>query len=66
MSFYYAQINEENICMAVSELSGDMSEYPNLIRIESYDTSLLGKKWNGFDWEEIEKKQFPLEIPINS
>lgn len=53
MSFYYAQINEENICIAVSELSGDMSEYSNLLKIESFDTSLMGKKWNGTDWEEV-------------
>lgn len=53
MSFYYAQINEENICVAVSELSGDMSEYSNLLKIESFDTSLMGKKWNGTDWEEV-------------
>ena len=58
MSFYYAQINEENICVAVSELAGDMSEYPNLLRIESFDSSLLNKKWNGTDWEEV-----PLPTP---
>jgi len=53
MSFYYAQINEENICIGVSELSEDMSEYPNLLRIESFDISLLNKKWTGEEWEEV-------------
>lgn len=53
MSFYYAQINEENICTAVSELAADMSDHSNLLSIESLDLSLLGKKWNGSDWEEV-------------
>ena len=53
MSFYYAQINEKNICVAVSELARDMSEYSSLLRIESFDTSLLGKRWTGSGWEEV-------------
>jgi hypothetical protein len=61
MSFYYAQVNEENICVAVSELAGDMSKYSNLLRIESFDSSLLGKKWNGTDWEEV-----PQPEPLSS
>jgi hypothetical protein len=51
MSFYYAQINEQNICLAVSELAAEMSE-SNLISIDTFDTSLLGKMWNGSSWEE--------------
>lgn len=54
MSFYYAQINEENICSAVSELAAEMNEL-NLIAINSLDTSLLGKLWNGSSWEEVQK-----------
>jgi hypothetical protein len=52
MSFYYAQINEQNICSAVSELAVEMSE-SNLISINTFDTSLLGKLWNGSSWEEV-------------
>jgi hypothetical protein len=58
MSFYYAQINEENICTGVSELAADMSSHKNLIPISSIDSSLLGKKWNSIDWEEV-----PLPTP---
>jgi hypothetical protein len=58
MSFYYAQINEENICTAVSELAGDMSSHDNLIPISSVDSSLLGKRWTGSGWEEV-----PLPTP---
>lgn len=50
---YYAQINsKENICHTISELSG-VVENENLIEIDSYDLSLLGKKWNGSSWEEV-------------
>lgn len=49
MEYYYAQINEDNICFAVSQLSGEMSQ-PDLIRLETFDLSLLGKIWNGAEW----------------
>lgn len=53
MEYYYAQLDENSICFVVTQNSGDMSQYPNLIRIQSFDDSLLGKKWNGTDWEEV-------------
>lgn len=49
MSFYYAQINEENICCAVSELAAEMN-HPNLISLDELDNSILGKIWNGSEW----------------
>ena len=55
MSFYYAQINEENICSAVSQLAAEMNE-SNLIRIDSFDTSLFGKIWTGESWEEVQEE----------
>lgn len=51
MSFYYAQINENNICCGVSELATEMDN-SNLILIDELDTSILGKIWNGFEWSE--------------
>lgn len=51
--FYYAQINEENICVGVSDLSGEVSA-DNMIRIDTMDTSLLGKKYNSGNWETVE------------
>ena len=54
---YYAQINlENNICHTISELS-DIVERENLIVIEEYDLSLLGKKWNGSGWEEVKVEE---------
>ena len=45
MSHFYAQINSENIVIAVSDLSGEIKEshpmYDSMIPIRNYDTSLL-------------------------
>ena len=42
MSFYYAQIDENNSCFAVSELAAEMNQ-ENLIIINELDVSLIGK-----------------------
>jgi len=53
MSFYYAQINEAGICFAVSELAGEVIA-DNMVQLESYDTSLLGKRYVNGTWLEVE------------
>ena len=54
--YYYAQIDENNICIAVSDLSGKVTA-DNMLRLETYDTSLLGKKYNNGVWEEVPKPE---------
>lgn len=49
---YYAQINETGICVAVSQLAGKV-EQENMIEIDNYDISLLGKRWDGEVWEDV-------------
>jgi predicted glycosyl hydrolase (DUF1957 family) len=49
MSFYYAQIDDQSICYAVTQTAGEIIQ-PDMILITSYDTSLLGKIWNGGEW----------------
>jgi hypothetical protein len=49
---YYAQIDQTGICFAVSQLSREVTAN-NMIAINSYDTTLLGKRWNGTNWEEV-------------
>ena len=49
---FYAQLDEENICMAVSRLSGEV-EAENLIEIPSFDTSIIGKKYADGTWVEV-------------
>ena len=56
MSYFYAQIDENNICIAVSDLSGKVTA-GNMLRLETYDTSLVGKKYNNGVWEEVPKPE---------
>lgn len=48
----YAQIGDDGICFAVSSLSG-IVENPHLIRLDIYDESLLGKKYEDGTWQEV-------------
>ena len=52
--FIYAELNTNGICKAVSKLSGEVIK-DTMIRIDSYDESLLGKKYNNGIWEEVER-----------
>ena len=49
----YAQINEENICTVISDTGSAEAVRPNLIPIDTYDTSLLGKRYNNGIWEVV-------------
>ena len=49
---FYAQIDENGICVSVAQLSGEI-ESPELVPIQFFDLSLLGKRWNGEEWEEL-------------
>jgi hypothetical protein len=42
--FYYAQLDENNMCIAISALSGEV-DYPNMIPIESAADDYLFKKY---------------------
>ena len=52
MGYYYAQLNNENICNGVSDLSGEIFD-DNLVRLETYDLTVLGKRYNNGVWEEV-------------
>ena len=57
---YYAQINDDNICDGVSQLSGIVDK-PNTIEMESYDMSVMGKMWTGSEWVENPNPPDPPE-----
>ena len=62
---YYAQIDENNICFAVTQTAAEI-ESSNMIPIQGLNTELLGKKWTGEDWEEVpapEEPEEPEETP---
>lgn len=58
--YYYAQIDDDGICCGVSQLSG-IVEHDNMIQLESYDMSLMGKLWTGTEWVENPNPPEPLE-----
>ena len=58
--YYYAQIDDDGICCGVSQLSGEV-DYDNMIRLESYDMSLMGKLWTGTEWIENPNPPDPPE-----
>lgn len=71
----YAQINDDSICIAVSEMEEIGEPNPYLVKIEKFDISILGKKYNNGVWEEgpqpepqplSKPAQTVLEIAINS
>lgn len=66
MRFYYAQLDEDNVCIGISDLSGEVNQ-PDMIRIDSYDMSLLRKKYN-FDtgeWDDVPPKPEPEPKPLS-
>lgn len=50
--YYYAELNNEGICVSVLDLSG-IVEKSTIIPIDSYDVTLLGKKYTGNTWEDV-------------
>ena len=57
---YYAQLNENSICIGVSNLSG-IVDVPSLIPLPEFDISLMGKKYSNGVWEEAESE--PVSEP---
>lgn len=51
-NYVYALLNSENICVAVSRLNQSINT-SNTIQLDTYNTSVLGKKYNDGVWEEV-------------
>ena len=56
MAYIYAELDENNICKAVSNLSGGVIA-DTMIPLDSYDISLLGKRYNNGEWLEVEQPE---------
>lgn len=50
----YAQLDNNNVCIGISQLSGEI-QAENMLQIESYDVTLLGKKYENGKWIELPK-----------
>lgn len=57
---YYAQIDENGICFAVTETAGQI-EQADMIEIETFDEGLLGMKRVDDAWEPVLQEPEPLE-----
>ena len=60
---FYAQLNENNICTGVSQLSGEVLQ-ENMIEIPSADSALLWKKYENGAWS-AEKFEPQSTAPIS-
>ena len=52
----FAQLDDEKVCFAISDLSEEVVS-DNMIKIDKFDTTLLGKKYNNGSWETVENKE---------
>lgn len=52
--FYYAEINENNVCIAVLDTPTEITDNGKMILTDTYDMSILGKKYNNGVWETVE------------
>ena len=54
MSSIYAQIDSDNVCVSVIEYAQTLDNPPSNYKIvDSFDDTLVGKKWNGSSWEAV-------------
>lgn len=60
--FYYAILNENNICIGLSSLAGEVVQ-ENMIRLEEYNEDYLGRKFENGAWSE-EKFEPESTAPI--
>lgn len=58
--FYYAQLNDDEIVVAVTQVTAEI-EGVNMIALETYDTSVIGKRYNR-DTQEFEDVPAPEPV----
>lgn len=49
--FYYAQLDENNICMGKSQLTGEVQQ-DNMIKLISGEEDVISKKYENGKWSE--------------
>lgn len=50
----YAELDGNNICTGVNEYFQTLDNPPsNYLKIDSFDLTIIGKKWNGSSFEEV-------------
>lgn len=59
---YYAQLNEDRICVGISELSSEIID-ENMIQINEFDITLLNKRYMNGEWIKVEYTSELLSTP---
>lgn len=59
----YAQIDDGNLCISVSDLHSPVAA-PHMILIED-DAFPLGKRWQGGEWHDVPRMPQPLVLTYN-
>lgn len=52
MRYFYAQIDATGICVAISDLSGEVIA-ANMIPLATNDSAIIGKRWTGAAWVAV-------------
>ncbi len=60
---FYAQLNENNICIGVSQLSGEVIQ-DNMVEIQSFDNDKIWRKYENKAWS-AEKFEPQSTAPIS-
>ena len=60
---FYAQLNENNICIGISQLSGEVKQ-DNMIEIQSFDNDKIWRKYENKAWSS-EKFEPQSTAPIS-
>lgn len=60
---FYAQLNENSICIGLSQLSGEVKQ-ENMVEIETFDNDILWRKFDGKRWS-AEKFEPESTAPIS-
>lgn len=49
----YANLDENNICIAISDTGSSKLNSPRAILLQSFNENIIGKKYNNGEWEEV-------------
>lgn len=60
--FYYAQLNEDNICITISRLNNQVN-HDNMILLENYDEDYIWRKYENGEWSEEKFEPEPEPEP---
>ena len=49
----YANMNDNNVCVGITEYQQEVTAKDNMVLLSSFDTSIIGQRWTGTVWEVV-------------